>query len=103
MKNKKIIAACVCGVILVASVAFAQDSASITVTCSIPEIPGLNAPLIQDKTQPTQSSDSQPVSKEEKIQDTKEASVTPENKEQAQIILARNDASPDVVETYYSR
>jgi hypothetical protein len=85
-------------------VAFAQDSASITVTCSIPEIPGVNSPLIQEKTSAMQSPAMQPAIKEKDTKNPHETNAAPKETTSTQIVLAQNYASAaDVLETYYSR
>ncbi|MEW6075368.1 MAG: hypothetical protein AB1530_03575 [Candidatus Omnitrophota bacterium] len=103
MKNKKVIALCACGLLFVTGIALGQDSASITVTCSIPEIPGVNSPLIQEKTQTLQNSAVLPAVQEESAENTHTSSTTPDTTETTQIVLAQSSASTDVLETYYSR
>lgn len=100
MKNKKVIVLCVCSLLFITGIALGQDSASITVTCSIPQIPGVNSPLIQEKTQNQQNSAALPAVTEDKTKNTQESSTTSET---TQIVLAQSAASTDVRETYYSR
>ncbi len=72
------------------NVAIAGDSLSFTISCTIPAIPGLNAPLIEEKASETQMNDT--TAREMKVQqenelDTQE--IIQEDRETVQTIYSR--------------
>lgn len=72
------------------NVAIAGDSLSFTISCTIPAIPGLNAPLIEEKTSEIQMNDTAAI--EMKVQqeselDTQE--IIQEDRETVQTVYSR--------------
>jgi hypothetical protein len=76
---------CLVTILIIVEAAWAQDGASIAVTCSIPEIPGLNAPLIETRALKADAAVSSVITTEEK-----------------QLVLNKNNQE-SVIETSYSR
>jgi hypothetical protein len=104
MKNLLVESAVALAIVLsMAGLALAGSTASVTVSCSIPIMPGLNAPLIEEEGVKTQEN----INTQEKISAQKE---TPQesialpqqdiNKEE-KIVEGGNSAM--AVKTYYSR
>lgn len=75
-------------IMILSSMAFAEDKAAIRASCSIPAIPGLNAPLIEEKSVKSQTSAPQPAAQQE---------------EKEEIILAEAKSNTVIVQTFYSR
>lgn len=85
----------------------AEDSFSVPVTCIIPAVPGVNAPLIEEDTpKPSANTNYQQgiTIKDEIKSETKEQAPTmiQEDKEQ-EITLAKGKTSLVIVKTIYSR
>ncbi|MCX5714209.1 MAG: hypothetical protein NT033_05250 [Candidatus Omnitrophica bacterium] len=69
----------------------AKDHVALTVTCSIPAVPGLNAPLVEEtKPAAKENKDNQQVSKVEK-------------KSQQETVVDEKSGEQAAVKTYYSR
>ena len=77
---------------------FAKDSFSLSVSCSIPSVPGLNAPLVQGKTQIMNMNQAQNTEIKYETGGQETAMI---QEEEARITLAENDA--DKITTVYSR
>lgn len=92
---KKIIVSLILVLFLV-ELAHAENSASIAVSCTIPAIPGVNVPLIQEKTPNLELNTAQ-----EEIADTNTAVVF--QKDTEEIRLAEGEKSLVNVQTFYNR
>lgn len=84
--------------------AWAQDSFSISVSCSIPAVPGLNAPLIEEETPRVTETDefTQKDAKNQEEIRLESPTLLQEDKEK-QIQLAEGETSTVIVQTIYSR
>ena len=72
------------------NVAIAGDSLSFTISCTIPAIPGLNAPLIEEKTSEIQINDTTAIEmkvRQESELDTQE--IIQEDRETVQTVYSR--------------
>ena len=95
----------VLGIIILLSLAgisFAGDSHTISVSCTIPEIPGVNAPaVVEEKT--VKIDTSIPAQQEVETQEeTKKHAVIQEETEK-EVLMAKQQNSSVVVQTIYSR
>jgi hypothetical protein len=90
-------------VLLMTGVALAGNSASITVSCVIPLMPGLNAPLIEENELRAQAD----TKAEQKIETQKENPETaPEmiqQDTQKETVSITDKKTPMIVKTYYCR
>jgi hypothetical protein len=81
---------------------FAGESITIPVSCSIPVVPGLNAPLIEQESTNTNTDNdaTMPVEQKEESQTVPAMQQEEEGKE---IILAEEKTAAVIVKTSYSR
>ena len=87
-------------------VAQAQNSFSLSVFCSIPAVPGLNAPLIEEetmKTEPTITEQENTKIQNETKVETKEQTPTMLQQDTEKTLLAEGTTSQIIVKTIYSR
>jgi hypothetical protein len=87
-------------VLAIGDVSLAADSSSIPVSCSIPAVPGLNAPPIAEKT-----TERDLVERDTKIkEDAQEQSPSTIQEDDAdKIVLADGKTSKIITQTIYSR
>jgi len=81
-------------------VAMAGDNAPLSVSCSIPVVPGLNAPPFTTKTEKTEAAISTQQN-EDKTQE--QASSTIQEETQEEIMLADRSTSSLITQTIYLR
>ena len=81
--------------------ALAQDSFSVSVSCIIPAVPGVNAPLIEEKTISKDNSNVAP--KEADIQEGNKIESPSVIQEEKEIQLAQGKTAYVIVQTLYSR
>jgi len=93
-----------------AGLAEASGSFTVSVSCSIPEIPGLNAPLIEEETTNANTAPSLTQVAVEKKQNTgnempknQPAPATIQEDGQVKAVLAEGEVSRAIVKTAYSR
>ena len=85
-----------------ANVVFAGDSLSLSISCTIPVIPGVNAPLIEQETSKTVETAAQPKAKpEERIQPQTPTMIQEDSQEEK--TASDGQKSAVIVKTIYSR
>lgn len=103
LQNKILISLFIVFVLL--KVSEAGESTSIAVSCSIPEVPGLNAPPFKGETftlQPNLPAEHEVKREEQKTHDEELRSMIQEDTEK-EIQLAEGETTSLIVETIYSR
>jgi len=86
-----------------ANVAFAGDSLTLSVSCTIPAIPGLNAPLIEEETIKTEEhTPEQPKSESQKEAQPQLPPLIEQDNQQEKII-SEGQKKQIIVKTIYSR
>jgi len=80
--------------------AFAGDSFSIQVSCSIPEVPGLNAPPIKEETKGTPT-EAEIIAAQNESQE--QTPLTIQEDTEREIMLADRSTSSEITKTIYSR
>lgn len=89
-------------VFLTTGVSLAGDSASIAVSCSIPSVPGLNAPPFKSENlEPAVTADMQNTQLQNETKPTTAATIQQETEQQ--IVLADGKAASVITQTVYSR
>ena len=105
MKNRELIKslAALIMVLSMAGLAVAGSTASLTVSCTIPVMPGLNAPLIEQdalKTQANAKAERKIETQQELVQD---GATLPQQDTNREEVVTEDGNSAIIVKTYYSR
>lgn len=88
-----------------ADISFAADSFTISVSCTIPAIPGVNAPLIEEETIKTGTGATAPASQEAELQNeiAQQVSQTAQPAIQEEKVVDNGQKSMVIVKTVYDR
>lgn len=86
----KVLGAAVVAVLCSTSLVLSDDHVTLKVSCSIPAVPGLNAPLVEE---------AKPV----KQADEKQQTVRNEQKQQEETVVEEKDGDRAIVKTFYAR
>lgn len=89
--------------LLLTGVAYAGDTLSLSISCTIPAIPGVNAPLIEEETLTTKEDPNikEKIESQEAIQPQSPAMIQQDNQEEKLMYGGQN--SLVLVKTIYSR
>lgn len=81
--------------------AWAQDSFSVSVSCIMPAVPGVNVPLIEEET--IRKGDNKTIPEKADIQEGNKIESPSVIQEEKEIQLAQGKTSSVIVQTLYSR
>lgn len=83
------------------AIAQAADNIAIPVSCSIPAVPGINAPLVEKEK--TVKTEDMTVAEEETNQKETKSPANIQEEDNQEIVLAEGKTATVVVQTIYSR
>ncbi|MGD9015275.1 MAG: hypothetical protein PVI33_04555 [Candidatus Omnitrophota bacterium] len=82
---------------------FTQDNISLSISCTIPSIPGVNAPLIEEESVKTETDTPAPTTPQTQKEAPAESSQMVEQENQPQVQDNKGQKSIVVLRTIYSR